>query len=375
MKKIFISSIILATFFGITSCAFGWDLLKKSETKPYKNEDNIIHIFDKKPQEHTIELLPTMNSDSKADNRIWVGTFQIVWNEVIDNLIKSPIEFVDEENKTASDLNKKEFTKNDISEDSYYTKWGIIKPDLKNEIEKGIKEKFNETSDILDSLDFTYNPEKYLFYAMLKKDFKFLTPFDKLDEEKFGTNENKVKYFGIDVNSSWNLYKNVSVLFYNSHEDFAVSIHTKGNDEVLLYRTSDDKKFNEYYADIKEKTQDFDGSQFFGDYDRLKVPEINLYQITNFPEVEGKLIKGTDFVIDKTLETVDFKMNNEGVKLKSEAIIMMTQTAMPGPPPKIRKFYFNDTFVLFLIEKGKTTPYFALRVNDVETLNNTGKSD
>lgn len=34
---------------------------------------------------------------------------------------------------------------------------------------------------------------------------------------------------------------------------------------------------------------------------------------------------------------------------------------------------FNDNFVLFLIEKGQKTPYYAMRVNDVETLNKTGR--
>jgi hypothetical protein len=35
--------------------------------------------------------------------------------------------------------------------------------------------------------------------------------------------------------------------------------------------------------------------------------------------------------------------------------------------PDIEKRYFlvDDTFVIFLKEKGKSTPYFALRVNDI----------
>ena len=51
---------------------------------------------------------------------------------------------------------------------------------------------------------------------------------------------------------------------------------------------------------------------------------------------------------------------------------MMELTSV-GRPPQIRRFYFDDTFVLFLIEKDKSVPYFALRVDDVETLNKTGK--
>ena len=342
----------------------------KAQNSVQENKENTVQ-----EDISTIEVLPTMNSESSAPNRIWVGTFQIVWNDVIDNLIKSPIEFIDGENKTAADLNNREFNKEDIAENSYYTKSGTVSPELKKEIEDGIWKKFNETSDILDSMDFSYNPAKILFYAMLKKDFKFLEAFDKLDDEKFGQNPNPVKYFGINELSSRRLYKNVSVLFYNRHDDFAISLHTKGNDEVILYRTDDDKKFNEYYKDLTDKTKEFEESQIFGNYDRLKVPDIKLYQITNFSDLEGKQIKDTDFTIEKTIETVDFRMNNEGVKLKSEAAISIENCAIIAAPPKIRRFYFNDTFVLFLIEKGKTVPYYAMRVRDIESLNKTAKNE
>lgn len=44
-------------------------------------------------------------------------------------------------------------------------------------------------------------------------------------------------------------------------------------------------------------------------------------------------------------------MNNEGVKLKSEAAMIAKMSALL--PEKGRKFYFTDNFVLFLIEKDK----------------------
>lgn len=319
-------------------------------------------------------ILATMNDNIPQGNTLWVGTFQIVWNEVIDNLIHHPIEFVGGTTITAQNLNKREFSKTDISEDSYYTKYGVVSPKLKKEIENGIKQKFNETSDILGAFDFTYDPMKMFFYAMLKKDFKFLEPFDKLSDGIFGSiSDEKVKYFGIDSNSEGKLYKNVSVLFYNSGNDYAVKLNTKTNDKVILYRTDEIKKFNEYFEDIKTKDKAYNVRKYFGNYDRLKVPDISLYLMTSFKDVEGKNIKNSDFRIDQTIETIDFKMDNEGVKLKSEAAIMMKCTAMPGPPPEIRYFYFDKNFVLFLIEDGKNVPYYAMRVVDIASLNKTGK--
>ncbi len=368
MKKRLIALVALSVVITVCTSVSACNIFKnKQSTEKVQATMPSVPLYEK----NAIEVLPTMNSKRRAENSIWVGTFQLVWNDVIDTMVKRPIEFVEGPNVTAENLNKREINKEDISEDSYYIKSGVIKPELKKEIEKGIKEKFDETSDILGMIDFTYDPNKYLFYAMLKKDFKFLEPFDKLEEEQFGANPVNVKYFGIDANSQSTLYKNVSVLFYNKHNDYAVSIHTKGDDEVILYRTDDEKNLNEYYAEIKEKTQDFEDSKFFGSYDRLKVPDIKLYQMQYFTDLMGKNIVNSNLRIDQALETVDFRMNNEGVKLKSEAAIVMKATAMPGPPPRIRKFYFNDKFVLFLIEKGKTVPYFAMRVSDIEAVNNT----
>lgn len=323
--------------------------------------------------EQSIDVLPTMNWTSSAPNRIWVGTFQIVWNEFMDNIVKKPIKFVDYNSQVAKALNKQNFKKKNINENSYYTKYGSVSPELKAEIEKGIKEKFDETSDILDTMDWTASPDKILVYAMLKKDFKFLKAFDKLGEGPFAQNQTPVEYFGINSDSNKKLDKNLKVLFYNNENDFAVKLYTQDDDMVLLYRTNDDVTFDKYFKDIEKKANKYKGEKNFQKDDELKIPNISLYKEASFNDVEGHQIKGTNLQIDRTIETVDFKMNNEGVELKSEAAIIARMTALL--PEVNRRFYFTDNFVLFLIEKGQKVPYYAMKVNDVETLNNTAKAE
>lgn len=320
---------------------------------------------------NSIEVLPTMNTQSTAQNRIWVGTFQLVWNELTDKIVKAPVKFLDFDSQMANNLNQKQFKKSNLNEKSYYVKSGIVSPALKAEIEKNIKSKFHETSDILKMFDFTYNPEKIFVYAMLKKDFRFTNAFDKLATGNFGNSQEKVKYFGINDNSNQKLYKNVSVLFYNDDNDFAVKLYTKGKDEVLLYRTNDDKTFDKYYAELNDKTAKYSGDKNFVKNDTLTIPDIKLYQETSFNELEGHQIVGTNMQIDKTIETVDFRMNNKGVKLKSEAAIMLR--CMSLAPRDGRDFTFNNNFVLFLIEKDQNTPYYAMKVSDVAAINKTGK--
>ncbi len=351
MKKVMVSALAALLVMGGMSAALAFG--KKAES---------------------IALVPTMKSESMATNRIWVGTFQLAWNDLMDGIVKGPIIFKGYKSKTAKILNKQSFTKDDVSEDSYYTTYGEISPDLRTSIEKAIMEKFNETSDVLNAVDWSPAPEKYLVYAMLKKDFKFLTAFDKLKQEKFGSNRTKVDYFGINEDSDKVLRDTVHVLFYNSSKDFAVTINTMGADVVYLYRTDDDLDFDKLYTDMFLKRAGYKGSLDFTEKDELKIPNINLYKEQSFSELCGRQIKGTNFMIDQALETVDFKMDNEGVKLKSEAVIATKMSAIMSPVKvKPRKFYFDDTYVIFLQESGKDQPYFAMRVNDVETINKTGR--
>lgn len=321
-----------------------------------------------------LDVLPTMSSESIYNNRLWVGTFQLVWNDLMDELVKGDVEFTGGTPDVVKVLNKQEFKASDLSEDSYFKTWGKASFELRDKIVKGIKEKFNEKSDIVGSIDWTPAPSKYVIYAMLKKDFKFLNAFDKLEPEQFGYIDTKVNYFGIKPEHNDVLGRNIEVLFYNTRNDFAVKLLTQGNDDVYLYRTDDDKTFDKLYSDMNLKAAKYEGRKWFGDRDYFKAPEIKLYQEKSFKDVCHKHIKGTDFEIDKALETVDFRMNNEGVKLKSEAVIV-TKLTSAGPRPVIepRYFYCDSTFNIFLQEKNKSKPYFALRVDHVVLLNETAK--
>lgn len=333
------------------------------------------YAFGKKCENTEFVLVPTMQSETVQQNRAWVGTFQIVWNDFQNEIVKGPIKFVgDEKNPLVKELNKQKFKAEMLSKNSYYKAFGPISLDLKTQIETAIMEKFNETSDILSSIDWTPGANKYLVYAMLKKDFKFITAFDKLKPARFSKFKGNVEYFGIDENSDKVLDDMVTVLFYDSRDDFAVSIRTQSKDIIYLYRTDDNKTFDKLYRDMNRKKSEYVGWHDFNEKDELRIPNINLYRMQTYPELLNKDIKGTDMQISDAIQTLEFNMNNEGVQLKSEAAIATKMSAMlPDPKVRPRKFYFDDTFVVFLQEYDKKSPYFALRVYDLNMINKTGK--
>ena len=352
MKKIFLSAIVFAVLlFGMSAMACNFKFFKKAHSI------NTLTASE-------LEILPTMNTESDAKNQVWVGTFQLVWNDLIDEIVHHPVEFVGEKSIDAENLNKREFTTDNLKEESFYKKVGLVSKSLKKEIESAIKEKFNEKSDVLDGLDWTPAPEKYLLYAMLKKDFEYIKPFNKMSDAPFQGSDGNVKYFGIKDKSNRGLMNTVNVLFYNSEKDFAVTLKSKQGDTVYLYRTDDKKTLDKLYQDMKNKQKKYKGKSYLTKRDEFKAPMINFKKEKTFKNL-CRVIKNSSFKIDNAIETIQFKMDEVGVKLKSEAVIIVGLTCMPERDIP-RYFNFDSRYVIFLEEKDR--PYFALKIEDVKPL-------
>lgn len=325
-------------------------------------------------KENQVQMLAAYSQKPSSQNTLWVGTFQLVWNEFQDNIVKGPIKFKNYKSELADILNKQEFKKSMLSDESYYVTYGETNIELKKRIENAIMEKFNEKSELLDKIDWNHPNNAYLFYAMLVKNFDFDTRFDNLKTEKFGKDKEPVNYFGISKTSRPALYKGVRVLFYNNPFDYAVAL-TSDKDEVFLYRTNSNKRYDELYKTLEKKSSKYKGAKSFVEGDLLKVPYMSIKQETSYDELCGKEILNTNrLYIDKALQTVDFNMNNKGVKLKSEAVMnIMFMSAPIEIKERGRNFFFNDTFVLFMKEKDKSNPYFAVRVKNMDDFKYKGE--
>lgn len=352
-KKLSMLFLILTIFIAFQSYSFACHKKKVKAIETIETKDTVDTKIDR-------ELAFVPVNETKG-NRIWVGTFQLIWNDLVDDIIKAPVEFIDYKSPLAESLNKKGFMTSDISDDSYYKKYGYMTPELKKEIEKNLKEKLNEKSDILDTLD--WNPLNFLLYAMLKKDFEYPYEFEILKNKKF-MNED-IKAFGLYRDAKYELRRNVRVLFYNGKDDFAVKLITKGNDEVILYSTNNNLTLEENYKILNKKTENYKGDRAFLDEDSLMVPNINFNALYKYDEFKGKRIKNSDFMIDTAIQTVKFKLDNKGGSLKSEAAIVLTTCALPEEK-EYRDFIFNKPFILFLKEKDKNVPYFIAEFKNAE---------
>lgn len=313
------------------------------------------------------KMAPTFTSkiSSIDTNKVWCGTFNLVWNDFMNDVIGEKIEFEDGPSELADELNKQTFTAKELNSNSYFKIHGTASFDLKDKIENGIKEKFNEDSKILDKVEWE-NSEAYVLYSMLKKEFNYLEKFPTLKDNIFGDSEEKVKYFGIEPDTSQNASKNIEILFYNSEEDFAIKLKTKEGEEVYLYRTTgENKSFEENYKGMLEKQAKYTGDKNWNKNDVLNIPFIKINNEINYDELCGRLIKGTNWYIRQAIQTIDFELNNYGGSVKSETLIEALKNAVFETG---RKFIYNEDFILYLKEEDKEKPYFALKVDNTDVL-------
>ena len=369
MKKQIIFWIICAIVWF--ACWFGWMYFSRSGiwlSTSWKSDWNL-HVL-------------TSIDDEVVGDSMWCGTFQLVWNDMVNEVVKQDVVF-NPQLEIVKNLNKQTFTNKELSPDSYYSKFWLLTLDLKEEIENGIREKFNETSDILDQwADWDDVPQsddyyewkgikKYWFYAMLKKIFKFENIFDQLDEWKFADKYENIKYFWIKWSSSSKLYKQVYVYYYNSDSNFAVALKTREWEDVILARWIRWDSFVDIYNNILKNEKKYDWEHYFTSHDYLKVPELKFKTLTGFAELEDKEFPAVDWDIcwiDKALQTIELKLDKEWWEIKSEAwIAMWRETIWISTHTKVehRYFYFDKPYVMFLKEEDKDLPYFAAQISDI----------
>ena len=335
----------------------------------------LIYFIEEKPEGKAkintdLEIVTSLE-DEIVDNTAWCGTFNLIWNDLKNELAKQDIIF-NPQTETVKNLNKGTFNTSHISENSYYKVYGTPSLDLKAQIEKAIKEKFGETSDILDDFDWQErDPKDYFLYVMLKKEFEFPKLFTELENGKFKDVEN-VKYFGINGDTDEAVRNQVKVLYYENKDNFAVKLITKTNDEVIITKGNKENSFGDMYKNIINKNKTYRGKQNFSETDILQIPEISFNLKKKITEVEGKpftFSNGDEYVISSAMQTIEFELDKKGGKIKSEAG-MMTKSAAMVMPEEPRKFIVDNTFTIFLKEKDKELPYFAAKISDIKNVQN-----
>ena len=315
----------------------------------------IYNNYIKNNTNHNISMNPSYQStlDENTINNLWVGTLDLAWKELENQLGKERIDLEDGNLPIVDDLNSSTFTK-----------------------------------DMLDSNDYNITVERtitngYKIDTSLNKELHFLEVFDNFSNDytwTFGDSEEFIKYFGINNASSEEINKNIEVLFFNRNDDnsamsddFAIKLKTQEGDEIILYRTNDNKNFDEYYKDIQEKTNAYTESREFAEDDELRIPYVRVNGMIAHNELYSKYIKDTNgLYFTDVIQNVNFYLNEKGCNLSSQ-VTMVTEYLSTSI--NARYCYFNDQFVIFMKEANSSQPYFALKVDNTDILEKREETD
>ena len=322
----------------------------------------------------TIGVIPTMY-DTVLTDSAWTPTFELIWHDLKNKYVKQNITWAGQPSIVDS-LNKEYFKENMIS-DEYLFKIADYKTlDLKKAIEKGIKDKFNQESDVLDDIDWSdseldHGPEeerRILLYSMLYREFEYINPLDELQNSNFKNVEN-VRYFGFNDNSDSKLTDQIEVLYYDT-KDYMIKLNTKNGDELFFIINPEGSTFDEIWTNANNKASKYTGNKVFTINDYLKIPYLSFNIKREYTELCNHVFynkMGTEyFEIQKAIQTIKLELDNKGGKVKSEAVIdTKNGITSVGHEPEHRYFNYDDTFALFIKEKNKDVPYFAARVDDI----------
>ena len=322
----------------------------------------------------TIGVIPTMY-DTVLTDSAWTPTFELIWHDLKNKYVHQDITWAGQPSIVDS-LNKEYFKENMISDEYLYKIADYKTLELKKTIEKGIKDKFNQESDVLDDIDWSdseldHGPEeerRILLYSMLYREFEYINPLDELQNSNFKNVEN-VRYFGFNNNSDSKLTNQIEVLYYDT-KDYMIKLNTKNGDELFFIINPEGSTFNEMWTNANNKANKYTGNKLFTTNDYLKIPYLSFDIKREYTELCNHVFfnkTGTEyFDIQKAIQTIKLELDNKGGKVKSEAVIdTKNGITSVGKEPEHRYFYYNDTFALFIKEKNKDVPYFAARVDDI----------
>ena len=330
-----------------------------------------------------------------SQNLIYCATFQIVWNQLADEIIKEPIALL-ENPLTAQVLNKRLFEKHELDEKNYLAMVGFGKDDIVEKIKRGLKEKFKRET----KLDLKADALDILSYAYLEKNLPFDTAFDVIDEPLRFAADTPVQSFGIwDGDAAKD---QVVVLDYTNPDDFIIKLqaspkvdkalaagtpiqHARITDEIILAKVSPAATLLETVDAVFARTgaDNFKKARQAGDEEKihllmpfldstakekLQIPKIDFDLLQHFGELEGMHFSNPGFssyIIGQAIQAVKFQLDETGAKLSAEGFLEGHFGVSESDP---RRFIFDKPFLLCLREKGAQHPYLVLWVDNSDLL-------
>ena len=132
----YVIAIVVVILIVLLGLLYGLNLIGnqrsvREEQKEEYQQSNINNVNKQKDNnQNSINIALTMDDEITKDTA-WCGTFQLIWNDLKNDVVKQDIVF-NPQLKVVENLNKGSFNTTQISDSSYYKAQGIPTQELKD---------------------------------------------------------------------------------------------------------------------------------------------------------------------------------------------------------------------------------------------------
>jgi len=368
---------VFVCLFGATLCGPTACREKQSDKTPSHSDIIGPPLLDKTAEQLTqTEFTAYLDHPvTPGKNLIWCATMPLVWNELMD-LAGGEIHLAEGDPPIVTELNKKTVTRSDLDDSSYVALAGLT-PGILDSIPKALQLKFKgqASPELLSQIPQDLPENSAVSYSYLFKNLEFEHRFEKLEYgSRFGSI--KVNGFGFRAGRSkqpllQDAAAQVSVHDYKNNDDFIVEIATRSmGDRLVLAKVHPGSTLVQTIAIVRERVARPPGT-VPEDEVPMEIPILDFRLIKDYEELIGKHIHCPNpsldgYPIEMVKQLIRFKLNEEGAKLKSEAVVDVTSAERIGVPPP--QLIFDKPFLILMERKGAANPYFALWVDNPELL-------
>ncbi|WP_231734140.1 hypothetical protein [Calycomorphotria hydatis] len=332
---------------------------------------------------------------------MWCAISQLGWDAISRNVCGDENMAVLHSTETSDQFSKWKFDAANLDDVAYTTEVDVNGGRSAKRVNETIREQFpNALPNVETEVDTSDYPVMRV-YSYLQKDLPFQDELDALHDSltfQFGENGaqmSRVSAFGrtpMNEGDGFDLgkpvadmNKQIKILDYIDDDNFIVQLSTdsRKDDRVVLAKVpcGDDlaKTWEIVGQRIKKPSQYHDRFALMS-VEPMQIPVMEVNVSKFFPELCDRkheiLCAGSTsngFWIDELREDIRFRIDETGSSLiaglEGRVIGSFGGEEQVKPPPKMpRRFIFNRPFLLALIEKDATYPYFLAWIGNADIM-------
>jgi hypothetical protein len=345
-------------------------------------------ILDSNDLEQTAFAATIDSNLPEHKNVIWCSTFQMAWDKLKNDIIKEPVKLIESQD-LADQLNRSEFSPDNMDVNSYYTAAGFINDGIIDKVIADMAKRFPEEPAPIFSESYRILPEPVLAYAYLNANIPFKYSFYTYKKnfafESSDGEKTNVTAFSSDIeekerDSNYNkIQDQINVLYFEKGKDensnyFVVDLckYTEPY-QVILALVPQKNNFQKMISDVEKKITAYKNYYWnwpeFNQSDKLIVPDVIAKITHDYKEFIMKNIgnepwKSNGYFIFDAQQTIDFSLSKSGVVMKSQG-----KWGIAGGGDDPRYMYFNRPFMIYAQKReAGSKPFFVMWIDNAELM-------